>query len=82
MKRAMFTIKRRTKPMLAAVVAYSETTGRLGRVIVSEPIRDEFTNEDLVEVARRLVPQAEGYVVALPVGVEIKDSGSQSKTKE
>lgn len=71
-KKAMFTVKRRAKPMLAVVVAYNFVTGRAGKVIVSEPLRDGFTNEDLIAAARRLVPMAVGYEVVLPTGVEIE----------
>lgn len=70
-KKAVFTVKRRQKPMLAVVATYSEISGRTGKVLASEPIRDNFSNADLIEAARRLVPKAEGYEVILPIGVNI-----------
>ena len=70
-KKAMFLVKRRSTPMLAAIVGYNEITGRKGNVLVSEPINSNFTNDDLVKAARRLVPQVPGYDVILPYGVEL-----------
>ncbi len=70
-KTAMLTVKRGSKPMHAAVVAYNFGTGRMGKVIVSEPIPDNFSNDDLISAARRLVPLAEGYEVVLPTGVNL-----------
>ncbi|AXW05296.1 hypothetical protein CJO82_05200 [Ralstonia solanacearum] len=71
MKNAMFLVKHRQSPKLAAIVEYSEASGRRGKVLVSEPIADDFTNETLIEVARRLVPQVSGYHVILPVRVDL-----------
>lgn len=70
-KKAMFTVKHRSKPKLAVVVVYNEETGRHGKVLASEPIADNFSNDDLVNSARRLVPLAAGYEVILPVGVNL-----------
>jgi len=70
-KQAMFTVKYRSKPKLAVVVAYNSATGRQGKVIVSEPIADSFSSADLVSAARRLVPMAVGYEVILPLGVNL-----------
>lgn len=71
MKKAMFVIKRRSTPMLAAIVDYNETTGRKGRVLVSEPLSDNFTTADLVAAARRMVPQVPDRKVILPIGIEL-----------
>ncbi|MGT2457796.1 hypothetical protein ACU4GI_33380 [Cupriavidus basilensis] len=71
MKNAMFVVKRRQSPMLAAIVEYSEVSGRRGKVLVSEPIANDFTNDMLIAAARRLAPQVSGYQVILPVGVEL-----------
>ncbi|CAN7780819.1 hypothetical protein LJR296_007989 [Cupriavidus necator] len=71
MKKAMFVVKRRQSPMLAAIVEYSEVSGRRGKVLVSEPIANDFTNEMLIAAARRLVPQVTGYQVILPIGVDL-----------
>lgn len=71
MKKAMFVIKRRSTPMLAAIVDYNETTGRKGRTLVSEPIAENFTVADLVAAARRLVPQVKDRHVILPVGIDL-----------
>ena len=70
-KKAVFTVKRRQKPMLAVVAVYNEESGRTGKVLASEPIRNNFSNADLIEAAKRLVPKAEGYEVVLPIGVDI-----------
>lgn len=70
-KNAMFTVKHRSTPKCAVVVAYNEATGRQGKVIASEPIKDNFSNADLIDAARRLVPKAEGYDVILPIGVDL-----------
>lgn len=70
-KKAMFVVKRRSVPMLAAVVAYHEGSGRIGKVLASEPIKSDFSNADLIAVARRLVPQVPDYDVVLPVGVDL-----------
>ncbi|MDD5301382.1 MAG: hypothetical protein PHD65_12940 [Gallionella sp.] len=71
MKKAIFIVKQRTKPMLAAIVVYQEATGRKGKVLVSEPIKSNFSNDDLEAAARRLVPLVPDYKVILPTGVEI-----------
>lgn len=71
MKHAMFVVKRRATPMLAVIVDYNPETGRKGRVLVSEPIRDNFSNADLTEAARRLVPQVPDRKVILPIGVDL-----------
>jgi len=44
---------------------------RAGKVIVSESIRVNFTNEDLIAAARRPVRLAVGYEVVLPTGVNL-----------
>ncbi|WP_155293096.1 hypothetical protein [Comamonas testosteroni] len=69
--KAMFTIKRRTKPMQAVIVAYNEVTGRKGKVLASVSISEVFTNADLVAAAKQLLPQVTSYEVILPIGVEI-----------
>lgn len=69
--KAMFTIKRRRDPILAAVVTYSEASGRMGKILVSESIRSDFSNDDLITAAKRLVPQVPDYEVILPIGVNI-----------
>lgn len=67
----MFTVKRRSKPMLAVVVACNEVTERTGKVLASEPIRSDFSVADLEAAARRLVPQVSSHTVILPVGIEL-----------
>lgn len=69
--KAMFVVKRRSKPMLAAVVKYDESSGRKGKVLVSEPIGDQFSMVDLEASARRLVPKVTEYDVILPTGVTL-----------
>ncbi len=69
--KAMFTVKRRSKPMLAVVVAYNEVSERKGKVLASEPIRSDFSVADLEAAARRLVPQVSSHVVILPIGIEL-----------
>jgi hypothetical protein len=69
--KAMFIVKRRSKPMLAAVVAYNEVSERKGKVLASEPIGDNFSCADLEAAARRLVPQVSSHDVILPIGVEL-----------
>lgn len=71
MKKAMLVIKRRCSPMLAAIVDYNESSGRQGRILVSEPIKSDFSNADLTVVARRLVPQVMDREVILPTGVDL-----------
>jgi hypothetical protein len=71
MKKAMLIVKRRSIPMLVSVVEYDERTGRKGKVLASEPIKNDFGNEDLVAAARSLVPQVANYEVILPIGVEL-----------
>lgn len=71
MKKAMFLVKRRSVPMLAAIVAFDEATGRRGKVLVSEPIRSDFNNADVLAAARRLVPQVLDRDVILPMGMEL-----------
>ncbi len=70
-KKAMFLVKRRPLPMVAAIVDYNPETGRKGRVLVSEPIAEHFGNEDLIAAARRLVPQVPDRLVILPIGVDL-----------
>ena len=69
--KAMFVVQHRTRPKVAVVVSYSETTGKRGKVLASEPIQDNFTNADLISAARRLVPQVPHHDVILPVGVDL-----------
>jgi hypothetical protein len=69
--KAMFTVKRRSSPMLAVVVAYNEVTEREGKVLVSEPIRSNFSIADLEASARRLVPQVSSHDVILPTGIQL-----------
>lgn len=69
--KAMFKVKRRSKPMLAVIVAYNLATGRAGKVLASEEISDDFTNADLTAAAKRLVPQVASHDVILPIGVEV-----------
>lgn len=71
MKLAMLIVKRRCTPMLAALVDYNESSGRKGRVLVSEPIKSDFTNDDLVAAARRLIPQVTDRDVILPIGMDL-----------
>lgn len=71
MKKAMFVVKRRCTPMLAAVDDYNESSGRQGRILASEPIKRDFTNTDLIAAARRLVPQVTDREVILPIGVDL-----------
>lgn len=68
---AMLTIKRRRDPIVAAVVTYNEASGRMGKILISEPIRSDFSNDDLIAVAKKLVPQVPDYEVILPIGVNI-----------
>ena len=72
-KTAMFTVKRRAQPNLAAIVKYNADTGRAGRIIVSEPLPEHYSYQDMIDAARRLVPQAVGYDVVLPTGIELTD---------
>lgn len=58
--------------MLVAVVKYDESSGRKGKVLVSEPIGDQFSMADLEASARRLVPQVSDYDVILPIGVVLR----------
>lgn len=67
----MFVVKRRCTPMLAALVDYNESSGRKGRVLVSEPIKSDFTNADLIAAARRLVPLVTDREIILPFGVDL-----------
>ena len=69
--KAMLTVKRRCKPMLAVIVTYNESTGRTGKVLASEPISDAFTSADLAAAAKRLVPQIASHEVILPTGIEV-----------
>lgn len=69
--KAMFTVKRRSKPMLAAIVVYSESTGRTGKVLVSEPISDDFSHADLTAAAKRLTPQVASHDVIFPTGIDV-----------
>lgn len=69
--KAMFTVKRRSTPMLAVVVAYNEVSERKGKVLASEPIRSDFSYADLEAAARRLVPQVSSHDVILPTGIEL-----------
>lgn len=69
--KAMFTVKRRSKPMQAVIVAYNEVTGRKGKVLASVSISEVFTNDDLVAAAKQLLPQVTSYDVILPIGVEV-----------
>lgn len=69
--KAMFTVKRRSKPMVVAVVTYNQVSQRMGKVLASEPIHSDFTNDDLIAAAKRLVKQVPNYDVILPVGVNI-----------
>ena len=69
--KAMFTVKRRSKPVLAVVVAYNEVSERTGKVLASEPIRNDFSHADLEAAARRLVPQVSSHDVILPTGIEL-----------
>lgn len=66
---AVLVVKRRSLPMLAAVVAYNVKSGRTGKVLASEVIRSDFSTVDLTEAARRLVPQVDTHDVILPAGV-------------
>jgi hypothetical protein len=67
----MFTVKRRSTPMLAVVVAYNEVSERKGKVLASEPIRSDFSVADVMAAARRLVPQVSTHDVILPSGIEL-----------
>lgn len=67
----MFTVKRRGNPPLAAVVAYNLASERMGRILVSEAIPADFSNDDLIAAAKRLVSQVPEYDVILPIGVNI-----------
>ena len=69
--KGMLTVKHRSKPKLAVVVAYNEISGRLGKVLASEPIGDHFSIDELVAAARRLVPQVSSHDVILPTGIEL-----------
>lgn len=69
MKRALFIVKRRANPKLAAIVAYNEVSGRKGKVIASEPLKDDFNSDDLSAAASRLLLLADGYDVILPEGM-------------
>jgi hypothetical protein len=69
--KAIFTVKRRSTPMLAVVVAYNEVTERKGKVLASEPIRSDFSIADLESSARRLVLEVSSYDVILPTGIEL-----------
>jgi hypothetical protein len=69
--KAMFTVKRRSTPMLAVVVAYNDVSGRKGKVLISESIRSDFSVADVVAAARRLVPQVSTHEVILPTGIEL-----------
>ena len=69
--KAMFTVKRRTTPVLAVVVAYNEISGRKGNVLASEPIRNDFSPAELEAAAKRLVPQVSSHDVILPTDIEI-----------
>lgn len=69
--KALFTVQRRSKPMLAVVVAYNEASGRKGKVLASEPIRDDFSYADLKAAGRRLVPQVSSHEVIIPIGVQL-----------
>lgn len=70
-KKAMLVVKRRSLPMMASVIAYNEETGRKGRVLAAEPIKNDFDNDELTNAARRLVELLPDYEVILPVGVEL-----------
>jgi hypothetical protein len=72
--KAIFTVKRRSTPVQAVVVAYNEVTERKGKVLASEPIRSNFSIADLEASARRLVPQVSTHEVILPTGIELHDS--------
>jgi hypothetical protein len=67
----MFTVKRRSTPMLAVVVVYNEVSERTGKVLASEPIRTGFSMAELEAAARRLVPQVSSHDVILPIGIEL-----------
>lgn len=68
----MFTVKHRSVPKLAVVVAYNEVSGRKGRVLASEAIQSKFSIDDLTAAAKRLVPQVSSHFeVILPIGIEI-----------
>ena len=54
-----------------AVVAYNEASDRMGKILVSEPIRADFSNDDLIAAAKKLVSQLPDYEVILPIGVNI-----------
>lgn len=69
--KALFTVKRRSTPMLAVVVAYNEVSERKGKVLASEPIRRDFSVADLEAAARRLAPQVSSHDVILPTGIEL-----------
>lgn len=69
--KAMLIVKRRSTPMLAAVVAYNEVSERRGRVLATEPIRGDFSVADLEAAARRLVSQVSSHDVILPTGIEL-----------
>ncbi len=69
--KAMLTVKHRSKPKLAVVVSYNETSGRLGKVLASEPIADNFSTDELEAAARRLVPKVSSHDVILPTGIEL-----------
>jgi hypothetical protein len=71
MKKAILTVKRRATPMLVIIVEYYPISGRKGKVLASEPIQSDFSNADVVAVARRLVPQVPTYEIILPVGVDL-----------
>jgi hypothetical protein len=69
--KAMFTVKRRCTPMLAVVVAFNEVSERKGKVLASEPIRNDFSVADLEAAARRLALQVSSHNVILPTGIEL-----------
>lgn len=71
MKKAMLVVKRRCTPMLAALVDYNESSGRKGRILASESIKSDFTNDDLVAAARRLIPHVTDREVILPIGIDL-----------
>ncbi|UIF89200.1 hypothetical protein [Cupriavidus sp. UYPR2.512] len=70
MKKAMLTV-RRAVPDAGRDRRVQEASGRRGKVLVSQSIEDTFTNAMLIAAARRLVPQAIGNEVTLPVGVDL-----------
>jgi hypothetical protein len=50
-KTTRFAVNQRCDPMLASVVMYDLVTGRDGEILVSEPIRSNFSSADTLAAA-------------------------------